>query len=98
MNSAVPLRIAPDSFLLALDAVREGVGPHFPIEARISGDDFSEIGLNLEDCTRLAKMIDGRVDLINVSCGNHEDPAMFCRTHPSAFFPEGSECVSGGGN
>ena len=76
-------------FLLALDAVREGVGPHFPIEARISGDDFSEIGLNLEDCTRLAKMIDGRVELINVSCGNHEDPAMFCRTHPSAFFPRG---------
>ncbi|MCF0128272.1 MAG: FAD-dependent oxidoreductase, partial [Pseudobutyrivibrio sp.] len=28
-------------------------------------------------------------DLINVSCGNHEDPAMFCRTHPSAFFPRG---------
>lgn len=76
-------------FLMALDAVREGVGPHFPIEARISGDDFSEIGLGLEDCIEVAKMIDDKVDLINVSCGNHEDPAMFCRTHPSAFFPRG---------
>lgn len=76
-------------FLMALDAVREGVGPHFPIEARISGDDFSEIGLNLEDCIRVAQMIDDKVDLLNVSCGNHEDPAMFCRTHPSAFFPRG---------
>ncbi|MGI6071041.1 MAG: FAD-dependent oxidoreductase [Blautia sp.] len=76
-------------FLMALDAVREGVGPHFPIEARISGDDFSEIGLGLEDCIKVAQMIDDKVDLINVSCGNHEDPAMFCRTHPSAFFPRG---------
>ncbi len=27
--------------------------------------------------------------MINVSCGNHEDPDMFCRTHPSAFYPRG---------
>ena len=27
--------------------------------------------------------------MINVSCGNHEDPALFCRTHPSAFYPHG---------
>lgn len=76
-------------FLMALDAVREGIGPHFPIEARISGDDFTDIGLNLEDCIKVAEMIDSKVDLINVSCGNHEDPAMFCRTHPSAFYPHG---------
>lgn len=29
-------------------------------------------------------MIDDKVDLINVSCGNRPD--MFCRTHPSAFY------------
>lgn len=76
-------------FLMALDAVREGVGPQFPVEARISGDDFSKIGLGMEECIEVARMIDDKVDLINVSCGNHEDPAMFCRTHPSAFFPRG---------
>ena len=76
-------------FLLALDAVRKAVGPQFPIEARISGDDFTDIGLDLNECIKVAKMIDDKVDLINVSCGNHEDPAMFCRTHPSAFYPRG---------
>lgn len=76
-------------FLMALDAVREGVGPSYPIEARISGDDMTEMGLGLEDCIEIAKMIDDKVDLINVSCGNHEDPHMFCRTHPSAFYPRG---------
>lgn len=65
------------------------MGPQFPIEARISGDDLTDIGLGMEDCIKVAEMIDGKVDLINVSCGNHEDPDMFCRTHPSAFYPRG---------
>ena len=76
-------------FLLALDAVRDAVGPGFPIEARISGDDMTDKGLGLEECIEVARMIDDKVDLINVSCGNHEDPDMFCRTHPSAFYKRG---------
>lgn len=76
-------------FLMAVDAVRRATAPGFPIEVRISGDDLSEKGIGPEECLELAKMLDGRVDLINVSCGNHEDPALFCRTHPSAFFERG---------
>ena len=75
--------------LMALDAVREGVGPRFPIEIRLSGDDLTENGLRMEDCVKVAKMAEDKVDLFNVSCGNHEDPEMFCRTHPSAFYPRG---------
>ena len=75
--------------MMALDAVREGVGPRFPIEIRISGDDLTEIGLGMEDCVKVAQMVEDKVDLYNVSCGNHEDPDMFCRTHPSAFFKRG---------
>lgn len=75
--------------LMALDAVRQAVGPRFPIEIRLSGDDLTDIGLNLEECIQVAKLVDDKVDLINVSCGNHEDPDMFCRTHPSAFYPRG---------
>lgn len=75
--------------LMALDAVREGVGPHFPIEIRISGDDLTANGLGMDDCVKVAKMVEDKVDLFNVSCGNHEDPDVFCRTHPSAFYPRG---------
>lgn len=75
--------------LMVLDAVREGVGPRFPIEIRLSGDDLTDKGLNMEECIKVAQMVDDKVDLINVSCGNHEDPDMFCRTHPSAFFKRG---------
>ena len=75
--------------LMALDAVREGVGPRFPIEIRLSGDDLTEAGLNMEERVKVARLVEDKVDLINVSCGNHEDPDMFCRTHPSAFYPRG---------
>jgi 2,4-dienoyl-CoA reductase-like NADH-dependent reductase (Old Yellow Enzyme family)/thioredoxin reductase len=76
--------------LMALDAVRDGVGPHFPIEIRLSGDDMTENGLHLEDCIRVAQMVDDKVDLFNISAGDHEDPTLFCRTHPSAFYPHGA--------
>lgn len=75
--------------LLVLDAVRKNVGPGFPIELRLNGDDFLENGLGLQDYVEVAKMVEDKVDLFNISCGNHEDPAMFCRTHPNSFFPRG---------
>ncbi len=75
--------------LEALQAVRDAVGPRFPIEIRLSGDDLSENGLSQEECIEVAKLVDDKVDLINVSCGNHEDPALFCRTHPSSFYERG---------
>lgn len=75
--------------LMALDAVRQGVGRGFPIEIRLSGDDLTDTGLGMADCVKVAKMVEDKVDLFNISCGNHEDPDMFCRTHPSAFFPRG---------
>jgi 2,4-dienoyl-CoA reductase-like NADH-dependent reductase (Old Yellow Enzyme family)/thioredoxin reductase len=75
--------------MLSLDAVRKAVGSRFPIEIRISGDDLTYTGLGMEDCVKVAEMVQDKVDLFNVSCGNHEDPAMFCRTHPSAFYKRG---------
>lgn len=75
--------------LMALDEVRKAVGPRFPIEIRISGDDLTEVGLGMDDCVKVAELVQDKVDLFNVSCGNHEDPDMFCRTHPSAFYKRG---------
>lgn len=75
--------------LLTLDAVRSAVGPGFPIELRLNGDDFQEGGMGLADYIEVAKLCDPKVDMFNISCGNHEDPAMFCRTHPNSFFPRG---------
>ena len=73
--------------LMIIDSVRKAVGPGFPIEYRISGDEFREGGYKLEDGIRFAKLIDGKVDLIHVSAAYHDVPPgeLFVRTHPTYF-------------
>lgn len=84
-----PLENRARFMLEALQAVRDAVGPRFPIEIRLSGNDMSAAGLDTAQCIEVAKLIDDKVDLINVSVGNHEDPQLFCRTHPSSFYERG---------
>lgn len=77
-------------FLLeALDEVRRIVGPGFPIEIRMNGDDLVAGGLHLDDYVALAQLVEDKVDLINVSCGSHEVEKLFVRTHPSMFLEHG---------
>jgi 2,4-dienoyl-CoA reductase-like NADH-dependent reductase (Old Yellow Enzyme family)/thioredoxin reductase len=77
--------------LMVVDSVRKAVGPRFPIEFRMSGDEFREGGYHLEDGIKLAKMVDGKVDLIHVSAACHGLPPteLFVRTHPIYFWEHG---------
>jgi 2,4-dienoyl-CoA reductase-like NADH-dependent reductase (Old Yellow Enzyme family)/thioredoxin reductase len=73
--------------LMVIDAIRKAVGPGFPIEFRMSGDEFREGGYHLEDGIKFAKLIDGKVDLIHVSAGHVRE--LFLRTHPMMFQEHG---------
>ncbi len=75
--------------LLVIEKVREAVGPHFPIEYRMSGAELIEGGYGIEEGIEMAKMLDGKVDILHVSAGVHEDPAAFVLTHPSMFVEHG---------
>lgn len=75
--------------LAVIDSVRRAVGPHFPIEFRMSGDECFDGGYDLSYGVRIAQAIDGKVDLIHVSAGNHEGPGTFVITHPSQYLPDG---------
>ncbi len=75
--------------LLIVEEVRKAVGDNYPIEARISGAEFSEGGYTIEEGVEIAKMLDGKVDIIHVSAGVHENPEVFGITHPSMFLAEG---------
>ena len=70
-------------------AVREAVGNGFPIEIRISGSECYDGGYGLDYGLEIAKALDGKVDLIHVSAGSHEDPRVFTVTHPSMFLADG---------
>ncbi len=75
--------------LAVIDAVRKVVGPAFPIEIRISGAEIVEGGYDIDEGVRIAEMLDGKVDLIHVSAGHHEDDAASMVTHPTMFLPDG---------
>ncbi len=75
--------------LAIVDAVRKAVGPAFPIEFRISGSELVKGGYELDECVEMCKMLDGKIDLFNVSVGHHEDDAACCVTHPTMFMPDG---------
>ncbi len=70
-----------------LDAVREAVGPGFPIEVRMSGSEFLEGGYDLQGGVEIAKILQDHVDMIHVSAGTYKGG--FFRTHPSMFVEHG---------
>ena len=75
--------------LLVVEKVREAVGPDYPIEFRMSGAEYTEGGYTIEEGVEMAKMLDGKVDIIHVSAGVHEDREVFTYTHPSMFIEHG---------
>ena len=77
------------ALVMALESIRKAVGPEFPIEVRMSGDEFIEGGITLDEGIRLAKLIEDKCDLINVSAGIHEELELYIRTHPTQFIEKG---------
>jgi 2,4-dienoyl-CoA reductase-like NADH-dependent reductase (Old Yellow Enzyme family)/thioredoxin reductase len=75
--------------LAVVDSVRRAVGPGFPVEFRLSGDEAFEGGYHIDFGVEMAKQLDGKVDMIHVSTGNHEVAETFIVTHPNMFLPEG---------
>ena len=70
-----------------LKAVREAVGPGFPIEFRLSGAEFVEEGYDLDEGVRIAQTIEPWVDLLHVTAGTYQ--RTFGITHPSMFEDHG---------
>ena len=75
--------------LAVIESVRKAVGPGFPIEVRISGAECIEGGYDIDEGIAIAKMLDGKADIIHVSAGHHESPYATTITHPGMFFEDG---------
>lgn len=76
--------------VMALESIRKHVGPGFPIEVRMSADEFIEGGIGVEEGIKLAKLIEDKCNLINVSAGMHENLELYIRTHPTQFIDKGA--------
>ncbi len=75
--------------LAVIESVRKAVGPGFPIEVRISGAECTDTGYDIDEGIAIAKMLDGKADIIHVSAGHHESPYASMITHPSMFQEDG---------
>jgi 2,4-dienoyl-CoA reductase-like NADH-dependent reductase (Old Yellow Enzyme family)/thioredoxin reductase len=70
-----------------LKAVREAVGPGFPIELRMSGSELFEGGYDLAEGVKIAQQMEPYIDLLHVSAGTYQRG--FGDTHPSMFKDHG---------
>lgn len=73
--------------IMIIDRIREKVGPNYPIAIRISGDEFMENGLTIEDNIKFVKMIEDKIDLVHVSVAYLGSPS--CRMVMPVFYPAG---------
>lgn len=55
--------------LMVLDRARARVGNTIALDMRISGSEFMEGGLDIDEVTEFCKMAQSRVDMINISAG-----------------------------
>ncbi|MFM2482428.1 FAD-dependent oxidoreductase [Celerinatantimonas sp. YJH-8] len=75
--------------IMLLKAIRDAVGPGFPIEFRMNALELYPEGHGLDEAIKIAQGIEPYVDIIHVSAGNQCIPETFVRTHPSMFVPHG---------
>ncbi len=70
-----------------LDAIREKVGKKLVIEVRVSGTEFEEGGIDLEEGLKIAELIQDHLDVLQVSAGMH-NPKYMTWVHPCGFRPK----------
>ncbi len=69
-----------------LDAIRARVGKRLLIEVRISGTEFEEGGIDLDEGIRIGELIQDHLDILQVSAGMH-NPKWMTWVHPCGFRP-----------
>jgi 2,4-dienoyl-CoA reductase-like NADH-dependent reductase (Old Yellow Enzyme family)/thioredoxin reductase len=76
--------------LRIIEGIRLVVGPDSPIIVRLSGDEFMEGGLTLEDTKAIAQRLEAAgVDALSISAGIYESPPWYSRIFPVMGMPMG---------
>ena len=74
---------------MVADNIRKKCGNNILLEYRISGTEYVEGGLTIEDQCEFAKLLDGKVDIINVSTGSFHFPETTQHMDPNMFHQRG---------
>lgn len=73
-----------------LDAIREAVGDEMIIDFRISGDDHMEGGMKIDDTIEFIKLIEDKIDIVNISVGTIWSMMSNNYMFPLWFVPHGN--------
>ena len=85
--------------LQTVAAVREEVGGDYPVSIKLNSADFQQDGFTAEECLQVVEWLNGTgLDLLELSGGNYESPAMMLAARDStrkreAYFLEYAEAV-----
>jgi 2,4-dienoyl-CoA reductase-like NADH-dependent reductase (Old Yellow Enzyme family)/thioredoxin reductase len=85
--------------IMTLRRIRERCGENFLISPRISGEETAQGGMQVEEVALFCQMLEGLVDMVNISVGDYRDPirsrefsSMYhphaCNAHLSAYIKE----------
>ena len=72
-----------------LDAIRRKVGDRLALEYRVSGAELVEGGMDEEETIEFIRMIQDRIDMVNVSLGGVADPRVIPYMAQPTYFPHG---------
>jgi len=70
-----------------LEGIRKKCGEDFIIEFRVSADEMHPEGMHFEETKEYLKMLDGMIDIVNVSAGLHSDVRYFRYWSPNMYMP-----------
>ncbi|MEL6257135.1 MAG: NADH:flavin oxidoreductase/NADH oxidase family protein, partial [Bacteroidota bacterium] len=60
-----------------IDECRKELGPTYPISVKLNSSDFQRGGFTEEESLEVIKMLDGKIDLLEISGGTYEKLAFF---------------------
>ena len=67
--------------LQVIKAVRDRIGENTLLEIRISGNEYQDGGWPMEDVIKFCKMVEGTVDIIEISSGDYHNSEHHCWTN-----------------
>ncbi|MDR1440097.1 MAG: hypothetical protein LBJ10_08855, partial [Clostridiales bacterium] len=75
--------------LMIIDRIKRACGNDYPVDVRISGAELYEGGYGVDDMVELAKLIDGKADMIHVSASTFHNRDGMVRLYPSQYAEHG---------
>lgn len=70
-----------------LDGIRKKCGEDFVIEFRVSADEMHPDGMHFEETKEYLRLLEDKIDIVNVSCGLHSDVKYFRYWFPNMYMP-----------